>query len=56
MLDDAVPKKDRCWHTSKELPSTAILHTKVQMLIGLERVIEGDDEGMITRSENLLFC
>ena len=42
--------------TSKEFPSTAIFHTEVEMVFGLERVVQGNDEGMVAGGEDLLLC
>lgn len=45
-----------CCNTSKELPAHTVLHTKIEILLRLERVIEGDDEGMVGRGQDLLLC
>lgn len=42
-------------HTSEELATTAVFHTKVQVVLGLEGVIKGDDEWMVTRCQDFLF-
>jgi hypothetical protein len=40
---------------SEELSATAVLHTQVQMIFGLERVVKRDDEGVIASGQNFLF-
>lgn len=40
---------------SEKFTSTAILHAQVQMLLGLERVVEGDNERVIARGEDFLL-
>lgn len=41
--------------TSKELSSTTVFHAQVEVILGLERVIKGDDEWVIAGRKNLLF-
>ena len=40
---------------SEELATTAIFHAQVEIVLGLERVVQGHDEGMIARGQDLLF-
>lgn len=41
---------------AEELAAGAVLHAEVEVRLRLERVVEGDDERMIGRSEDLLLC
>ena len=41
---------------TEELASHAIFHAEIKVIFGLEGVVEGDDEGMVGRCENLLLC
>jgi hypothetical protein len=42
--------------SAEEFTSTAVLHAQVQIVFRLERVVEGDDEGVIAGGQDLLFC
>ena len=40
---------------AKELAATAVLHTEIQRIVRLERMVQSDDERMIACGENFLF-
>src|SRR5689334_21515115 len=40
---------------TEELPATAVFHAEVEIVLGLERVVERDDEWVIARRQNLLL-
>lgn len=40
---------------AEEFTSTAVLHAQIQMLLGLKRVIESDDEGMVACCQYFLL-
>ena len=40
----------------EELSSHTVVQNKEQVVVGLERVEESDDERMVGRGQNLLFC
>jgi hypothetical protein len=40
---------------SEELSSTAILHAEIQMILGLERVVQSDNKWMVAGRQNFLF-
>jgi len=42
-------------HTSEELAATAILHAEVQVVLGLKRMIQSNDEWVIAGCKDLLF-
>ncbi len=44
-----------CYRTSEELSTAAVLHTQVEIILGLEGVIERHNERMVTGSEDLLL-
>ena len=48
------PPRPRLERT-KEFPSHAVLHTKVKIPLGLERVVQSHDERMICGGKNLLL-
>lgn len=41
--------------TSKELASTAVFHAEIEIVLRLERVVEGDDKRMVASSQDFLF-
>lgn len=42
-------------HTSEKFSTAAIFHAEVEMVFGLEGMVESDDEGMVTCGKDLLF-
>lgn len=44
-----------CLKCTKELSSTAIFHTQIEMVFRLKRVVQCDDERVVARGQNLLL-
>lgn len=40
----------------EKLASHAVLHTEIEVVVGLEGVVESHNEGVVGRGENLLLC
>ena len=42
-------------HTSEKFSSAAVFHAEVEVIFGLERVVERNDEGVIAGGQDLLL-
>lgn len=42
-------------HTSEKLPTAAVFHAQVEVVLRLEGVIQCHDEGVVARGQNLLL-
>jgi hypothetical protein len=51
----AAISRERLSLTSKELSTAAVFHAQVEIILGLERMVERHDERMVARRKDLLL-
>ena len=52
-LGDALPRASL--QSAEKLATTAVFHAEVQVVLGLERMVQGDDERVVAGGENFLL-